>query len=55
LCLKVRYRNGVDVPDWRSGPDLLAALGRAEAEDWHAHDRERGEAPGRVRHLPYEA
>jgi hypothetical protein len=46
LRLKVRYRDGVEVRDWQDGPDLFEALERAEAEGWHAYDREPGEAPG---------
>jgi hypothetical protein len=46
LRLKVRYREGVEVPDWRDGPDLLDMFERASAEGWHAYDREPGTAPG---------
>ena len=46
LRLKVRYREGVEVPGWRDGPDLLAAFEHAAAEGWRAYDREPGAAPG---------
>jgi hypothetical protein len=46
LSLKVRFQDGVELPDWQDGPDLLAAFEQAAAEGWHAFDRERGEAPG---------
>lgn len=46
LRLRVRYREGLEVPDWRGGPDLFAALEQAAAEGWNAYDREPGEAPG---------
>jgi hypothetical protein len=46
LRLKVRYRDDAEVPDWRDGPDLLAAFERAAAEGWRAYDREPGTAPG---------
>jgi hypothetical protein len=46
LGLKVRYVEGDEVVDWRNGPDLFAALDLAEAQGWHAYDREPGDAPG---------
>ena len=46
LALRVRYRDGVEVPDWRDGPDPLAALERAESEGWRLFDQEPGIAPG---------
>ena len=46
LRLKIRYREGLDVPDWRNGPDLFDALEQAAADGWDAYDREPGEAPG---------
>ena len=46
LRIKVRYRDDAEVPDWRNGPDLLAAFERAATEGWHAYDREPGNAPG---------
>ena len=46
LRLKVRYRDDVEVPDWRDGPDLQEALDQAAAEGWHAYDFEPGIAPG---------
>jgi hypothetical protein len=44
--LRVRCRDGMEVPDWRRGPDLATALRQAEAEGWHAYDSEPGGAPG---------
>jgi hypothetical protein len=44
MRLEVRYRDGVEVPEWRDGPDRFATLERTEG--WHAYDREPGEAPG---------
>ena len=46
LTLKVRYRDEAEVPDWRDGPELLAALEAAAAEGWRLYDREPGDAPG---------
>jgi len=46
LRLKVRHREGVEVPDWQGGPDLAAALEQAASVGWHAYDREPGTAPG---------
>ena len=46
LRLKVRYRNDVEVPNWRDGPELPAALEQAAVEGWSAYDREPGSAPG---------
>lgn len=46
LRLKVRYLEGVEVPNWQHGPDLFAALDQAAAAGWHAYDREPGTAPG---------
>jgi len=46
LHLKVRYREGVEVPDWHDGLDLLDAFEHAAADGWHAYDREPGTAPG---------
>ncbi len=46
LRLKVRYRGGIEVPDWRDGPDLPEALEAAAAEGWRLYDREPGAAPG---------
>jgi hypothetical protein len=31
---KVKVRNGVEVPDWKHGPDLAEALNAAGAEAW---------------------
>jgi hypothetical protein len=44
--LKVRRRGGMEVPDWRNGPDLAHALRRAKAHGWQAYDSEPGDAPG---------
>ena len=44
--LKVRYRDGIEVPDWQHGPDLASALQQAEDQGWHAYDTEPGDAPG---------
>ena len=57
LRLKVRYRNGAEVPNWRDGPDPDEALERAAAEGWEAYDREPGEARGEyaIFHLRREA
>ena len=46
LRLKLRFRDRVELPNWQDGPDLFTALERAEAEGWHAYDREPGAAPG---------
>src|SRR4051812_32053036 len=46
LHLKVRFRDGVEVQDWRAGPDLATALRQAEAQGWHAFDSEPGNATG---------
>jgi len=46
LLLKVRYRDEVEVPDWRDGPDVFEGLERAAADGWDAYDREPGEASG---------
>jgi DsbC/DsbD-like thiol-disulfide interchange protein len=48
LRLVVRYREEIEEPDWRNGPDIFAALQQAAAEGWEAYDREPGEAPGEV-------
>ena len=45
-CLKVRFHDDAEVPDWRRGPDLAAARARAAADGWHAYDSEPGNAPG---------
>jgi hypothetical protein len=45
LHLKVRYREGIEVPAWEDGPELLAAFEQAAADGWHAYDREPGTAP----------
>jgi hypothetical protein len=44
LILKVRYCDGLEVQDWRRGPDLATALRKAEAQGWHAFDSEPGNA-----------
>ena len=44
--LTVRYRDGLELPDWRRGPDFATVLRQAEAEGWHAYDWEPGNAPG---------
>jgi hypothetical protein len=46
LRLKVRYRSGVEVPDWRDGPELPEVVEQAAAEGWEVYDREPGAAPG---------
>ena len=46
LSLKIRYREGVQQPDWQAGPDLPTALTEAAAHGWNAYDREPGDAPG---------
>jgi hypothetical protein len=46
LILKVRYREGVEVPDWQDGPGLFEALEQAAADGWHAYDREPGDISG---------
>jgi hypothetical protein len=46
LSLKVRYREGVEAPAWRNGPDIFTALQDAERQGWHPFDREPGNAPG---------
>jgi hypothetical protein len=43
--LKVRYCDGLEIPDWRCGPDLVTALRQAEAQGWHAYDSEPGSGP----------
>ena len=43
--LRVRCRDGKEVPDWRRGADLATALRQAEAQGWHAFDTEPGHAP----------
>lgn len=48
LRLTVRSRQGVEVPDWRDGPDVFEALRQAAFEGWEAYDREPGDAPGEV-------
>ena len=57
LCLKVRYREDGELPDWCDGPDLFEALEQATAAGWHAFDREPGNAPGEyaIIHLKREA
>ncbi len=45
LRLKVRFIEGSEVPNWRDGPDAAVALDRAEAQGWHAYDREPGASP----------
>ena len=57
LRLRVRYRGDVEIPGWRDGPELAAALGEAEAEGWQAFDREPGGRPGEyaIFHLKREA
>ena len=45
LRLKVRYRDEVEVSDWRDGPDLPEALDQAAAAGWWAYDREPGNVP----------
>ena len=44
--LKIRLCDGLEVPDWRAGPDLATALRGAEAQGWHAYDSEPGDATG---------
>ena len=53
----MRYRAGVELPDWREGPDFPDALEAAAAEGWRAYDREPGAAPGEyaIFHLRREA
>ena len=46
LCLKVRYRNDTEVPNWQDGPTLRGALEEATAKGWQAYDREPGNVPG---------
>jgi len=57
LHLKVRYHDEMEVPDWRDGPDLEAALAHAAAEGWEVFDREPGNAPEEyaILHLKREA
>ena len=57
LCLKVRYRDDAEVPEWRDGPDLFESLRQATAAGWDAYDREPGSAPGEyvIYHLKREA
>jgi hypothetical protein len=57
LCLKVRYRERVEVPNWRNGPEVFEALQQAAAEGWDAYDREPGNVPGEyaIIHLKREA
>jgi hypothetical protein len=43
--LRVRCRDGLEVPGWRRGPYLATALRQAEARGWHAFDSEPGAAP----------
>ena len=46
LILKVRYRDGVAVPEWRDGPDVATALRQAAGQGWRAYDCEPGAASG---------
>lgn len=46
LRLKVRYIEGVEVPNWRDGPGVDESLRRAALEGWYVFDRESGGAPG---------
>jgi hypothetical protein len=46
LRLRIRYRDGFEVPNWQDGPELPELFEHAAAEGWHAYDREPGEAPG---------
>ena len=57
LRLKVRFRDGVETPDWEDGPDLCDALREAAAQGWQAYDREPGNAPGEyvIYHLKRDA
>jgi hypothetical protein len=40
--LKVRYCDGVEVPDWQNGPDFSTALRQAEMQGWQVFDSEPG-------------
>lgn len=46
LRLRVRYREGVELPNWQDGLELPELFEQAAAEGWHAYDREPGEARG---------
>jgi hypothetical protein len=46
LRLPIRYREGVEVPNWHDGPELSELFEQAGAEGWYADDREPGQAPG---------
>ena len=46
LRLKVRFRDDVEVTDWRNGPDLFDAFEWADADGWYAYDREPSNEPG---------
>ena len=46
LHLKVRYRDDVEMEDWRDGPELANAVAEATAAGWEVYDREPGAAPG---------
>lgn len=48
LRLTVRYREEVEEPNWRNGPDVFEALQQAATQGWEAYDREPGDAPGEV-------
>ena len=44
LRLKLRFRDDVELLNWRDGPELFAALEQAETEGWQSYDREPGAA-----------
>ena len=46
LRLRVRYREGVELPNWQDGPELPELFEQAAAEGWYAYDREPGQARG---------
>jgi DsbC/DsbD-like thiol-disulfide interchange protein len=46
LSLKVRFRDDIEVADWRNGPGLAEALQQAMDEGWQVYDHEPGDAPG---------
>jgi hypothetical protein len=46
LRLRIRYREGVEVPNWQEGPELPELFEQAGAGGWYAYDREPGQAAG---------
>ena len=44
LRLRIRFREGVEMPNWQDDPDLPEFFEHAEAEGWRAYDREPGQA-----------